>query len=102
MTRKNQDPGAPADAAAPTLPAAPVESAGDVSSASETRSSGPVPSEPVSLTPEQLQEAIERGVSKWASVHFRNSPVSRATPALNYLRQHAVPDLANVILKEIF
>lgn len=45
---------------------------------------------------EELSRA-EQVVMSWCNQHFSNSPVSRATEALNYLRQHAVPDLLNRI-----
>jgi hypothetical protein len=35
----------------------------------------------------------EQVVVSWCNEHFFNSPISRATEALNYLRLHAVPDL---------
>lgn len=49
--------------------------------------------------PQELSE-VEQAVWGWVNDHCFNTPISRATEALNYLRQHAVPDLLNRI-KEI-
>lgn len=52
---------------------------------------------------EEVREELSRAeqvVVEWCNEHFYNSPISRATEALNYLRQHAVPDLIAKI-KEI-
>lgn len=56
----------------------------------------------VAVSSEQLAEAIRRGVERWCQEHFFETPVSRATEALNYLRMQAVPDLEAKILKEVF
>jgi len=79
-----------------------VETPGDLSSASDAPTPGPVPVDPVTVSPEQLAEAISVGVQKWLAEHCFGTPISRATPALNYLRDRAAPDLTAKILKEVF
>jgi hypothetical protein len=95
-----EDAGASADAAAtPVAPEASAD-AGDDSSASGIISEAEaVAEETLAEVREELSRA-EQAVMDWVNAHFSNSPISRATEALNYLREHAVPDLLNRI-KEI-
>lgn len=104
MARKEtpvEDAGATDTAAAPVASAPATDVLEDISSDAQ-QTSGPVPSEPVTVSPEQLTEAIRRGIEKWCNEHFFDNPVSRATEALNYLREQGVPDLEAKILKEVF
>ncbi len=97
-----QDAGATDDTAAPVASGPAPDVLEDSSSASGDKTSDPVSVEPVTVSPEQLSEAIRRGIEKWCSEHFFDNPVSRATEALNYLREQGVPDLEAKILKEVF
>lgn len=97
-----EDAGATDTAAATAASAPAADVLEQASSDGGEPTSGPVPSEPVSISPEQLSEAIRRGIEKWCNEHFFDNPVSRATEALNYLREQGVPDLEAKILKEVF
>lgn len=97
-----EDAGATDTAAATAAPADDSETMEQPSTALGYLTSGSVPVDPVTVSPEKLAEAIVRGVDMWCQEHFFGTPISRATPVLNYLRKQAVPDLKAKILKEVF
>jgi len=53
------------------------------------------------VTMKQLTEAIDRGLEKWRKRHCHNTPLGKSTPALNYVRGVALPELPELIIKEI-
>jgi hypothetical protein len=85
-----------ATAAAPDA----VETPAEASTASDIIAGAYHASEEVLAVVREDLSRAEQVVMEWVGDHFANSPISRATEALNYLREHAVPDLLNRI-KEI-
>lgn len=60
----------------------------------------PLQAAPEDSAPTAAEAAVQRAVDEWRRVHFYNSPLSRATAALNYINS-VMPDLVARILKEI-
>jgi hypothetical protein len=95
-----EDAGASATAAATAAAPEAPQDAGESSGASGIISGAEhVAEKGLAGVREELSE-LEQVVMSWCNEHFSNSPISRATEALNYLREHAVPDLLKKI-KEI-
>lgn len=47
-----------------------------------------------------LEAKVDKVLDDWVASTFRNSPISRDTPAYNHLRSK-LPDLKSAILKEL-